>query len=262
MSVRAGAVVPPGYTRFSVGDADVVGLTRLETALREALREGSFYDYAAHHPGARQLVGRGIAFAVPLPDDAARVVVRRSRHGGVLAPITGERFLGATRAPRELEVALRLTRLGVPTPEIVAFATYPAGPAVRRADVLTREVEGSVDLASALADADERAKRALLAAVAKLMASLAAAGARHPDLNIKNVLVARDANGEPEALLLDVDRVWFDTPGSPRVNEANLRRFDRSARKWRRTRALPIQEPDLRWLAATVSELATAAGAS
>src|SRR5919205_114439 len=99
-------------------------------------------------------VGRGVAYAVALPDDATRVVVRRSRHGGVLAPITGERFLGPTRAPRELDVALRLARLGVPTPEVVAFATYPAGPLVRRADVLTREVEDAVDLASALADAD------------------------------------------------------------------------------------------------------------
>ena len=247
---------PPGYVRLLVGPVHVVAVGKLIPALREALREGSLYDYAAHHPRARPLVGRGIAYAVPLPDESATVVVRRSQHGGLLAPMRGDRFMGATRAPRELRVSLRLDRLGVRTPELLAYATYPAGSWLRRADVVTREVPNASDLATALVEAvdDDDAKRELLRATADLLASLTAAGARHPDLNVRNVLIARDADGAPEAYLLDVDRVWFDTPGGARVTVANLRRFSRSARKLHRLRGTPIDEDDLRWLAKAVAE--------
>lgn len=246
---------PPGYTRVIRRGIEAVALASVARVIEQLLAEGTLYQYAEHHPEARMLVGRGIVYAVPLPDGGPSVVVRHARHGGLLAPLTGDRFLGRTRAPRELDVALRLARVGVPTPEIVAYAIYPAGVSTYRADVVTREVHDARDLASALADDPAPAlKRDLLAATAKLLARLAAAGARHPDLNLKNVLIARDANGDPEAWVLDVDRVWFDVPGAPRVNEANLRRVGRSARKLRRTRGLDIQEADLLWLSATVDE--------
>lgn len=251
---------PPGYERLMANGVDAVGLSTLAGTLVEALREGSFYDYGAHHPQSRVLAGRGAAYAVPLPDQSTRVVVRRSRHGGLLAPITGERFLGRTRAPRELATALRLARLGVPTPELVAYATYPAGVLTRRADVVTREIEQSADLAAAIAAASgEAAKRAILTAVARLVASLTAAGARHPDFNIKNVLITSDESGGHQALVLDVDRIWFDTPGARRVTARNLQRLIRSARKWRHLHALPLTEPDLLWLAAAVEDLSPSA---
>lgn len=250
MSPRAArAAVPPGYTRFAIAGSEVVALRPLADALRLAMREGTLYDYAAHHPAARALAGRGVAWAVPLPDGESDVVVRHSRHGGLLAPLTGDRFRAPTRAPHELATALRLTRLGVRTPEVVAYATYPAG-ALRRADVVTREVPGATDLAAALLEApDSEARRALLAATAELLAGMSAAGARHPDLNLRNVLIAPDENGAPEAWVIDVDRVWFDEPFGARVMERNLHRFGRSARKWRRHAALPIEDEDLAWLA-------------
>jgi 3-deoxy-D-manno-octulosonic acid kinase len=250
-------IVPPGY--IPLGDGviiDAVGLATLATPLAQALRDGSFYAYAEHHPHARTLTGRGIAYAVPLPDGAARVVVRRSRHGGLLAPVTGERFLGRTRAPRELEISLRLTRFGVPTPEVIAYATYPAGALTRSADVVTREIPNARDLAAAIEDfGPVESRRPVLRAVARLLAALTTAGARHPDLNIKNILIAPDANGEPEAFVLDVDRVWFDEPRSLRVSDRNLRRLARSARKWERLHGRSLREPDLLWLAATVEDL-------
>ncbi|MDQ6888142.1 MAG: lipopolysaccharide kinase InaA family protein [Gemmatimonadota bacterium] len=248
----------PGYVPFRVGDADGMCLASLLRSLTEALDEGTVYDYAAHHPRSRQLTGRGIAYAVPLPDDAADVVVRRSRHGGLLAPLTGERFLGATRAPHELRTSLRLTRLGVPTPEILAYATYPAGSVFRSADVVTREVHGGQDLAEALIDAEDAdSRRELLAATVALLALLASAGVRHPDLNLKNVLVRRDDDGQLEALLLDVDRVWFDDPAMGRAREANMRRFARSARKWRRFHGCPLDEDDLAWMEREVRSAAS-----
>ena len=129
-----GFVVPAGYVALSQPGIEGAALAALEAPLREALAEGTFYEFAEHHPEARAFSGRGVAYAVPL-SSGDRVVVRRSRHGGLLGSIRDDRFLGATRAPRELELSLALRRLGVPTPEVVAYATYPAGAMFRRADV-------------------------------------------------------------------------------------------------------------------------------
>ena len=254
------AVLPDGYIMLSARSAHGVGLTALRAPLETALGFGSFYTYAAHAAGARPLAGRGVAYAVPLPGDAARVVVRRSRHGGMFEALTGDRFAPPTRAPYELDAALRLAASGVRTPEVVAFAVYPAG-VFRRADVVTREVPGSADLAAVLAEPrPEDQRRAVLAAVARLIADLTIAGARHPDLNIKNILIQRSATGETLAYVLDVDRIWFDRPGASRVTERNVARLSRSARKWRRSGALDLADTDIGWLSAMGHHLAAESG--
>jgi hypothetical protein len=253
--------LPNGYVALSAGDAQAVGLEALRGPLEVALGTGSFYAYASRDPRARALAGRAVAYAVSLPSAAARVVVRRSRHGGLLAAITGDRFAPPTRAPRELQTAVRLTAAGVPTPEVVAFATYPAGP-FRRADVVTREIAGAADLPAVLAEpmSDDQ-RRAVLAAVARLLADLTVAGARHPDLNVKNILIQRSATGQVVAYVIDVDRIWFDQPRAARVTERNIARLSRSARKWRRAGALDLAETDMGWLAATAHHLAARSGA-
>jgi hypothetical protein len=252
-----GFVVPPGYVALSEPGVEGAALASLEAPLREALSDGTFYDFAEHHAEATPLTGRGIAYAVPL-SSGARVVVRRSRHGGLIGSLRDDRFLGATRAPRELEISLRLRRLGVATPEIVAYATYPAGPMFRRADVVSREVPRSRDLAAALGGLSRGdSKRVLLEATAELLASMSLARARHPDLNIKNVLVADNDFSGSEAFVLDVDRVWLDKGSAETVLEANLRRFSRSALKWRRLHGLPIEEADLLAIKISARELIT-----
>src|SRR5687768_18405908 len=123
---------PPGYERLVRPGVETVARATLAGPVDEALAAGSLYDYAAHHPEARPLHGRGVSYAVPLPDGSTRVVVRRSRHGGWLAPLTGEIFLAPTRAPHELQVSLRLAREGIPTPEVVAYCTYEVRSEERR----------------------------------------------------------------------------------------------------------------------------------
>jgi tRNA A-37 threonylcarbamoyl transferase component Bud32 len=245
------APAPPGYTReWLDGDRELVVLRTAIAPVREAMRDGTLYDFAAHAPGPRAMRGRGTAYAVELPDGGPRVVIRHSRHGGLLAGITGDRFVAPTRAPRELRTVLRLTRLGVPTPELVAYATYPAGGVLRRADIATKEIAGGRDLGALLADTAPGTEReASWRAVARLVARMSDAGVRHPDLNAGNVLLAPDDNGDVDAWLLDVDRVWFDRAGEPRVLDANLRRLLRSARKWRDHRGAQVDEAELHALA-------------
>lgn len=250
-----GFVVPAGYVTLSAPGVEGAALETLEAPLRDALAEGTFYEYAEHHAEARSFSGRGIAYAVPL-STGDRVVVRRSRHGGLLGSIRSDKFFGATRAPRELAMSLALRRLGVATPEIVAYATYPAGALFRRADVVTREVPHSRDLAAALGTLSRSdSKHSLIIATGKLLASLSIAGARHPDLNIKNILIADNGYGGIQALALDVDRVWLDVPGKQAVLAANLRRLSRSAVKSRRIQGLPIEEADLLAIERSAREL-------
>ena len=234
---------PSGYRRFLIRGAEVVSHSDVLDAVRTALASGSLYDYASHHPKARALSGRAVAYAVPLPD-GARVVVRHNRHGGLFGPVTGDVFLAPTRAPYELDVALRLEKLGVATPQVLAYAIYQAGAVLRRSDVLTREVPNSRDLSEILVRSDERLRVAALSAAASLVGKLASVGARHHDLNVKNVLLTDSAEG-PRALILDVDRVTFHAPGDVTVLERNLERFVRSARKWRERGGAKITDEEL-----------------
>ena len=223
----AAAGPPPGYERITMPGLVAVARPSCAAALRDVLRAESLYAHAARHPERRQHVGRAPAYAIPLGPEL-RVVVRHSRHGGLLAPLTGDRFLAPTRAPHELRTALRLADAGVPTPEVMATVVYHAAPLLRTADVATREVAGARDLSAALADPSQAARDAAVAATARLLAALAAAGARHPDLNLKNVLLAPAGDGAVVAHVLDVDRVRFEAPGSAGVAAANARRLAES----------------------------------
>lgn len=245
---------PAGYTRFLQGTADVVALGACAEAVRRAVGARSLYDYAASHPGRRELRGRGVAYAVPLPDGETRVVIRHSRHGGLLAPVSGDRFLPPTRAPHELRAALRLAESHVATPEVIAYATYPAGAVFRRSDVATREVVGGRDLADVLSRVDDAESRSTaLVATAELLRALERAGARHPDLNVTNVLIVATDGSPARALVLDVDRVVFGDHGDARIGAANVRRLLRSARKLRSNGRITVGDDEL-------SRLATAAG--
>lgn len=248
---------PAGYTRFLLSGADVVALGVCADAVRQALGARSLYAYAATHPARRELRGRGAAYAVPLPDGATRVVVRHSRHGGLLAPVTGDRFLPPTRAPHELRTALRLAEAGVETPEVIAYATYPAGSVFRRSDVATREIIGGRDLAAVLAAPNVTPDLpAVLDATARLLRALESAGARHPDLNIMNVLIVGEPGGVRRAVVLDVDRVAFGRPGDPTIGAANLRRLLRSAHKLRARATIAVSDADLSRLAKSAGHAA------
>ncbi|HUR91488.1 MAG TPA: lipopolysaccharide kinase InaA family protein [Gemmatimonadaceae bacterium] len=245
----------PGYTRFRVGRARVTALVDSEHALREALRQGTLYEYAGRHPDRRQMKGRGDVFAAPLPGQNESVVVRHAFRGGAPARLTRDLFIPPTRGLRELLVSQRLRAAGVSTPEVVAYVTYPAGAILRRFDIATREIPNGADLFAWLAATeDEGARDVVLNAAAGAVASLGSAGAHHPDLNIRNVLVAPGGDGGLTGWILDVDRVRFHVPGSPTVRDANLTRLRRSLRKSMRL-GLPIREEEITAILDRVLEL-------
>ena len=259
--MSGGAAPPSGYLRRRVGGAVLVARADAADAVERAAAGTTLYAYAAAHPAGRVMQGRAPVYAAPLPG-GARVVVRRSRHGGLLAPLTGDRFLWPGRAPAELRASARLAAAGVPTPEVVAYLLYPAGPLLCRSDVASAEVEDADDLGALLAERAHTADAAAwLAPVAALLDALGRAGARHPDLNVKNVLLAR-RDGCLVAHVLDVDRVRFGAPGDPRVMRANARRLLRSAEKRRAAGLAHVTDEALAPLRALAAPAATREPAS
>lgn len=242
---------PDSYIEFAVSGRRVVARAWAAEALRGALAAGTLHDWAAAQPGRDVMHGRGACYGVTLPAcDAVPVVVRRNRHGGLLRYLTGEQFLPPTRAPLELANSVKLASAGVPTPEVLAYALYPAlGPFVR-CDVMTRRLPAGCDLPEAWGAADEARRAALLEAVAELLRKLAACSAWHPDLNLKNIYLSQAP--VPTAYLLDVDRVLF-CPGQE-VAGRNFDRLARSARKWRDRWGLQFDEDALARLALLAME--------
>jgi 3-deoxy-D-manno-octulosonic acid kinase len=228
--------LPSGYRESVTRGVRLVAREDMHETFGASLRDSTLHAWAAAQPGARALQGRGVAWAVRV--GVTSVVVRHSRHGGLLAPITGDVFVSPSRAPRELAVASQLAAAGVPTPAVLAFATYVAAGPLCRADVVTAYVDG-VDLPAAWQSADAAGRDAILAAVAELVARMRVAGAVHEDFNVKNVLVT-GAGAAREAVLLDVDRVVFVPPGHPGGTRRNLARLQRSVAKWRERHGLDV----------------------
>ncbi|MBC7672154.1 MAG: hypothetical protein H7247_07000, partial [Polaromonas sp.] len=124
--------LPAGYVRVTAGRNAVVVRDDLVEDARALLADGNLYEAAARDLAARTLRGRGTAYAIALPVSGLRVVVRRNRHGGLLAPLTRDFFLPPTRAPRELATSLRLAAADVRTPAVVMYGVDRAYVALRR----------------------------------------------------------------------------------------------------------------------------------
>jgi hypothetical protein len=245
------ADVPPGYVRFAVNRTQVVCAQHVATAFREALARNTLHGFAATQPGARTLTGRTVAYALPLLGTVERIVVRHNHHGGLLAPLTRDLFRSPTRAPLELQISERLREYDVPTPKMLGYAIYDAPAGFKRADVVTREVPDAFDLAVAFMSRDAALRGRAITATADLVLTLSAVGARHADLNVKNVLLHPSA-AALSAVVLDVDRVTFDEPEI--VFELNLSRLLRSARKWQTTHGASVTDGELAELAGLVRE--------
>ena len=229
---------PSGYARKVIGKATVVAHGSAMAYFDEMLDgHASLYDWAATQSRRRPLHGRTIAWAVPLPESEVVVVVRHSTHGGLLAPVTKDIFRNP-RAPDELRISWTMRHVGIPTPRILGYALYPIlGGQFSRADVVTLEIPESADLERVLTTDDTPFDRtACIDATITLLRRLARTWAYHPDLNLKNILLAPADRGEPIAYALDVDTMRFAEKNAEWMNVARLLR---SARKRVETSAAP-----------------------
>lgn len=250
--IRTPDVLRSGYVHLYVKGCQAVVRDRAASAVALALNTGTLHEWAAEQPLREAMRGRGVIYSVDLPTiPAIPVVVRRNRHGGLLHGLTGEYFLAPTRAPLELATSLRLAAAGIPTPEIIAYAIYPAAGIFARSDVMTRRLPEGDDFPAAWKKANKADRDSMLAAVARLLNALEVSGAWHADLNLKNIYIA-GSGADLTAYLLDVDRVTF--PGGRDIAARNFTRLARSARKWRARWGLDIDEDALARLAVLAQE--------
>jgi 3-deoxy-D-manno-octulosonic acid kinase len=230
--------LPAGYISDRVHGAHVIVQETALPFVRDAIAgAGGLYDYAAAHPEAETIQGRGRLYVIPGPG-SDRWVVRHLTHGGMLAmlaPLTGDRFVrrGTPRPFNELLLAAKLNDIGIRTPEVVAAAVYPSG-LLYRGEMARTEVTGALDLAACLfADSglDEARRHEVLAAAGQLVASLHLAGVAHPDLNLRNILIEL-GEGAPRAVIIDLEKCTVVPELSRRQRRRMIRRFGRSARRF------------------------------
>ena len=220
-----------------IGLADVTADAAVRDDLLAIVRtHGSVYDWAAEQPQPRALRGRAPVYVATLPQAQVQVVVRHAWHGGLLAPLTGDRFRRPTRAPREMQQSAALRAAGIPTTDVLGFVRYDAGAGLARVDVISRFVDDTADLGMVLAGLTPGLDcEPALHATTELLGRMARHGVVHPDLNVKNILLRRRETAAPEAMVIDIDVIDWDPrrPASETMTR-NIDRLLRSIRKWKR----------------------------
>ena len=227
---------------MAVKGAQVIALESARDSIATILAaSGTIHGHAAASASAKPLRGRGVSWAFDA--NGERWVVRHFRRGGAMTKVLDDRYLraGATRPARELHASLALRSRGVDTPEVVAYAIYPIG-IYYRADIVTRWIADSEDLASVTFGPDARSaagRAAAWAAAGRLLHSAFEQGTHHPDLNLRNILVAGDAT-QPTAWLIDLDRCHVHARVTHAAQRRMLERFHRSRRKLERRFRRPV----------------------
>jgi len=197
---------------------------------------------------------------VPLPSAKGRggigtlslggheLVVRPYKRGGALARILRDRYTGPSRARRELEVLAALRADGVPVVAPVA-AVARRQHAFWRLRLCTERVPDALPLPAFLA-AHPELRRFTAEAVGIVLKLAFAAGLRHPDLHIDNVLCAVRGD-RVRAVLVDLDRAVVQKPLRPGDVDAMLARMQRYAVRHRsKLPAVPSRSETMRCLRA------------
>lgn len=180
----------------------------------------------------RRSSGRDFIVIAPidLGQRKMRVVVRPYRRGGIVQRVTTGTYLGTLpRSFQELRCLVELSRRGVAVVPPVGAAAYWRMPWLYQAWLVTEYVEGSVTFWQWLQGkpgGEERSR--VLDATARVIARFHRAGAKHPDLNVHNVLVQWQT-GTACVWLVDLDRVSLQP--QPTMPQSSLARLWRSASK-------------------------------
>ncbi len=220
----------PQRTEFSLGALTCVCRPHLEAPLRGIYATAPWvYEALRRTPGAELLRGRQPVVAGVLGDGVA-VVVKRLHHGGLLAALTGDRFLTPRRLHTGVAVADFLAANGVATPDVLFAAWRRSGPFVR-GELGFERVSGGIDAADYLfggLGGLPAGWRGRVGAIGRLVARLHSLGVRHGDLNLMNFYFPEVG----DAMILDLDKAELRrAPLSEGSCRGNLARLERSVRK-------------------------------
>lgn len=236
---------PAGFKRFS---PDRMQMMIIREGLEPYLGLKNFMGEGESEEEASPFYGRAMLRFLHL-ENGETALVRSYRHGGVLHAFTGDLFFTWPPRPfRELAITEEVRRRGIPTLEIFgAWVKRIWGP-FYRGWLVTRELRGACDLWAALQGNlnGARAGRLFLPAVAQSLRRMHRQGVYHGDLNVKNILVRREAS-EIRSYIIDFDKArLFPREVPSEKAEKNLRRLLRSVCKLDPDRRrLPQEDWDL-----------------
>ncbi|MBI4568043.1 MAG: hypothetical protein HY719_06555 [Planctomycetes bacterium] len=179
-------------------------------------------------------------------------VVKRCRHGGLLRPLTGDRFLRGGRFVEEVALTLRMARAGIATPAVVALALTRRWHGLLLAHLVTEEIPDARDLWNFVtapengpeSRAGRARRREAIRAAGRVVRAFHDAGFYHADLNLRNLL-ARE--GDPaRALIIDVaGSRQRAAPLAEAERIDNLARLNRSLDKLCHTSGAAVPRADL-----------------
>jgi 3-deoxy-D-manno-octulosonic acid kinase len=193
---------------------------------RALLEPGELARRLADASGAR---GRA-ATALLRARDGSCALLRPVRHGGLLAPLWGERLLGLGRALRELRVAAELHARGAPVSRPLLVVGVRRGLFWHAALATAYEQDARDGLALLAAEPPRARLASALDAAARAVRHFHDAGGHHADLHLGNLLF-REGERACEALVIDLDGARAGAPpGAPR-RMRELMRLYRSAGK-------------------------------
>ena len=207
-----------------------------DAELADVLLEAGLLSAAQGAPHAADgPTGRASHARLALPDNRA-VIVRRYRHGGLLARLMNDRFLSSNRFRREFDLGRAAWAEGIPTARPIAVGWRRAGWG-NRGFIATIAIPGSRDLLDLFAcpvGDPQRIAAARAAAIA--VRRMHNAGVVHADLHLKNLLVGEGPDGPASvAWVIDLDLARRGpAPLALRTRVQNLARLFRSVEKHRR----------------------------
>jgi len=206
---------------LAVARSDIAAFLDFETLTQNESLEPSSFE------------GRERLGSIALPNGDT-VLVRAYRHGGLLRGLTRSWFCSWPPRPfRELAITEEIRRRGVPTVEVYGACVAPLAGPFYRGWLLTKELKGAQDLWTAFQTGFARTLGidAVLAAVARALKALHREGVYHRDLNLKNILVRREAD-KIGGYVIDFDRAILVLGALPApLVRKNLSRLLRSVCK-------------------------------
>lgn len=164
--------------------------------------------------------GAGRGGILRFPCGGAWAVLRRYRRGGLLRALMRDKYLLDNRPLRELQLHVRLERMGLPVPEALGAVWERRGPMYCGA-IVTRELE-AVDLRRFLNENPGHAAD-VLRETGALIRRMHDAGVYHADLQLANILAA-----DRTLHLIDFDKARICGSLSPCQRSRNLLRLRRS----------------------------------
>jgi len=182
-------------------------------------------------PAVEMLGGGREAHPVIVLSTGEKAVVRRYHRGGLVRRVNASRYFGGNRAFDELRATERARAGGVRTARILAAIESPhtVGYTAMLATLL---IPGATDAAAWLREV-EGDREKMLRDVGRQVGAMHHAGVSHPDVHLRNLLVAQ-RDGAPEVWLLDFDKARvYPAPVTRARRAVDLRRLARSARKLR-----------------------------